>query len=145
MVNYVLYKTFSEFIEDEELGPMLVLYHEFDNDYLLLKGVTKENLLEIQNFIQKESEKEYKEVITKIDETNKYSMGKISLHIFGLEEFAYPGASVCVKIGLDPYILETCESSKLVDNCCYDINQQFLMYFLGFAKKIDRFIIISAY
>ena len=79
MVNYVLFKTSVELVDDEYLGVMLVLYHEYDNDYLMLKGMSAENLSEIQRYVLQESEKIYKDTVSKIDDTNMYCIGKISL------------------------------------------------------------------
>lgn len=111
----------------EELGSILLLHHEFDNDYIMLKGIGEESSKEIKEFIDIERDKMYKELIEKIDESNMYSVGKILLHIHGIEDFPYGGALVSVKVRVNPFVVETEEvSQNAALNCC-DINQQFLM------------------
>jgi len=113
-----------ESVTDEKLEPIFLLYHEFDNDYLMLKGM---DLNKIEEIINKEKVKIYKEHIEKIDETNMYSIGKILLHIHGIEDFPYPGSIVTVNINLSPFIVKTKETSENpAQNYC-EINQQFLM------------------
>lgn len=116
-----------ELVTDEELGPILLLYHEFDNDYMMLKGMGEESFNQIKEFIGRERSRVYKNLIEKVDDTNMYSIGKVLLQIHGIEDFPYPGSIVTVKINLNPFITETEEVSQspLLNSC--DINQQFLM------------------
>ncbi len=79
MLSYILLRTSVELVDDRDLGKILVLYHEYDNDYLMFKGTSQESLQEIRGFLLEERNKIYKELVNKIDDTNRYNVGKVSV------------------------------------------------------------------
>jgi len=106
----------------------MLLYHEFDNDYLMLKGLKYAEFKQIQEIIVKERDKEYKEIMTKIDVTNKYCVGKLWVNLFMIEDFPYQDANVSVRIIMEPYTVKSKECTMMTKSFSYDLNQQFLLY-----------------
>jgi hypothetical protein len=106
----------------------MLLYHEFDNDYLMLKGLRCDDFKHVQDFIVKERDKEYKELMTKIDVTNKYCVGKLWLNLFMIEDFPFQDTNVSVRIIMEPFTVKSKESTKMNEKFSYDLNQQFLLY-----------------
>lgn len=129
-------------MEDDALEPIMLLYHEFDDDYLMLKGLKREEFMILQEFIMKERDKVYKELMSKIDERNMYCIGKLWLQFFMIEDFPYQEANVSVRINLEPFALKTKGSTQLNERFSYDLTQQFLLYSTETHRPVHNYFSI---
>lgn len=118
---------------------MLQLYHEFDSDRLLIKGLDHAGLKRVQECILKERDKVYSDTMTEIDETNKYCIGKLWLQFLMIEDFPYRDANVSVRVELEPFTVETRKSTKLNDRFSYELNQQFILYFSPNSSPVHNY------
>jgi hypothetical protein len=109
---YVLYNsTISRmrlyFDKDGKEEDIIKIKHEYDTDYLLLiLDEYKKMFGEIYDFLLERSIAYSKDIMSLVNETNRYSFGKIHIRINTLNFFPCSG-SIFVKIILSPYTVES--------------------------------------
>jgi len=92
---------------DHRVHPTLLIRHDFDTDWLLLALEENErDTLELAARLEFKALEFSKESMSLPDQTNRYSFGKLHLHVKGLEHVPNLG-KLFFRVKLGPFSLET--------------------------------------